>query len=195
MELQVSFGFLLLSRTSISLALYTAANDVSLTTTRIRLFPALLLVPVRFAFRVDSVAQEHNETFKIEFVNVPVTNNALFPEPPDLSSANLTGTIIDADSKLWNEFEKMVRIFCCCIGISFGFSEGDFREFEGTALGALNVIIARPADITIANPVIFRVTPLTIQQALDQRLITTADLPYEENMLVERFSPPRAGIQ
>ncbi len=84
----------------------TAANDVSLTTTRIRLFPNLLLEQVAFAFRVDSVAQERNETFEIEFVNVPVDNSALFPEPPDLSSATLTGTIIDADSKLWNEFEN-----------------------------------------------------------------------------------------
>jgi len=35
------------------------------------------------------------------------------------------------------------------------------------------VTIAKNQDATIANPVVFRVTPLTIDQALAMRIITT----------------------
>ena len=51
------------------------------------------------------------------------------------------------------------------------------------------VLIEKDQDITLANPVLFRIIPLTAQQALDQGFITPADLPAENPI-----APNRAGL-
>ena len=43
-------------------------------------------------------------------------------------------------------------------------------------------------EFTLANPVTFRITPLTVQQALDRGIIDSYPTPDDENV-----SPSRAG--
>ena len=70
--------------------------------------------------------------------------------------------------------------------ITFELSEADYRatEDEETA----DVRISKNQDFTLANPVTFRVTPLTVQQALDRGIIDSYPTPGDENV-----SPSRAG--
>ena len=71
--------------------------------------------------------------------------------------------------------------------ITFELSEADFRanESEKTA----NVQISKNQDLRLANPVTFRITPLTVQQALDREIIDSYPIPDNENV-----SPSRAGM-
>ena len=72
--------------------------------------------------------------------------------------------------------------------VEFELTEEDYRADE--APGAfMPVLIEKDQDITLANPVLFRIIPLTAQQALDQGFITPADLP-AENLI----APNRAGL-
>ena len=70
--------------------------------------------------------------------------------------------------------------------ITFGLSEADFLATEDEAIA--NVKIFKKKKITLANPVTFRITPLTVQQALDRGVIDSYPTPADENV-----SPSRAG--
>ena len=60
--------------------------------------------------------------------------------------------------------------------------------FEGPeGEGALLVTIIAAQDVMLANPVSFKITPLTLCEAAGRRLITT----FESD---NSFSPNRAGI-
>ena len=62
-------------------------------------------------------------------------------------------------------------------------AEDDYRESES---GDLEITIAKNQDVTLANPVTVRITPLTVPEALNRGIITTFDDD-------DRFSPNRAG--
>ena len=67
--------------------------------------------------------------------------------------------------------------------ITFELAEDDYRESES---GDLEITIAKNQDVTLANPVTVRITPLTVPEAFDRGIITTFD---EDDLL----SPNRAG--
>ena len=67
--------------------------------------------------------------------------------------------------------------------ITFGFLEYDYHESES---GDLEITIAKDQDVTLANPVTVRITPLTVPEALARGIITTFD---DDDSL----SPNRAG--
>ena len=67
--------------------------------------------------------------------------------------------------------------------VTIEFTEDDYRENED---GDMEITVARNQDVTLANPVIVRITPLTVEEALDRGIITT----FDED---EKFSPNRAG--
>ena len=50
------------------------------------------------------------------------------------------------------------------------------------------VRISKGAGVTLANPVTFKITPLTVSQALAMGIIESSDLPP-----ISRVSPNRAG--
>ena len=70
-----------------------------------------------------------------------------------------------------------------CIVITFELAEDDYRESES---GDLEITIAKNQDVTLANPVTVRITPLTVPEALASGIITTFD---DDDIL----SPNRAG--
>ena len=70
--------------------------------------------------------------------------------------------------------------------ITFGLSEADFGATEDEEIA--NVKISKNQDVRLANPVTFRITPLTVQQALDRGIIDSYPTPDDENV-----SPSRAG--
>lgn len=72
-------------------------------------------------------------------------------------------------------------------GIEIGFSEDDYREAEGEG-AAIPLFISRSESVLLANPVLVRVTPLTIDEALARGIIGDFPTPTDE-----RFSPSRAG--
>ena len=61
--------------------------------------------------------------------------------------------------------------------------EDSYRESES---GDLEITIAKNQDVTLANPVTVRITPLTVPEALASGVITTFD---DDDSL----SPNRAG--
>ena len=70
--------------------------------------------------------------------------------------------------------------------ITFELSEPEYRAVEDGEFA--NVTISKKQGFTLANPVTFRITPLTVQQALDQGIIDFYPTPENENV-----SPSRAG--
>lgn len=68
--------------------------------------------------------------------------------------------------------------------IVFTFSEGDYRENEMP--NAMMPVRVMKHDVLLANPVWIRVTPLTIQKAMDRNIIPDFE---PEDML----SPNRAS--
>ena len=70
--------------------------------------------------------------------------------------------------------------------ITFELSEADFRAVEDEEIA--NVKISKNQEFTLANPVTFRITPLTVQQALVRGIIDSYPTPDDENV-----SPSRAG--
>ena len=61
--------------------------------------------------------------------------------------------------------------------------EDDYRESESDDL---EITIAKDQNVTLANPVTVRITPLTVPEALARGIITTFD---DDDIL----SPNRAG--
>ena len=70
-----------------------------------------------------------------------------------------------------------------CIALTIGFADDDYRESEG---GDMEITVVKNQDIVSANPVTVRITPLTVEEALDRSIITT----FDED---DSFSPNRAG--
>ena len=60
----------------------------------------------------------------------------------------------------------------------------DYHESESADL---EITIAKNQDVTLANPMTVRITPLTVPEALDRGIITTFD--DDDDIL----SPNRAG--
>lgn len=70
--------------------------------------------------------------------------------------------------------------------ITFQFSENDYQTIE-EANALVGVQIAKNLDVLLANQVLFRVTPLTVDDALARGVI--ADFPFPDN----DYSPIKAG--
>ena len=72
------------------------------------------------------------------------------------------------------------------------FSENDYFASEGTD-PAVPVRIIKDANVRLASPVVFRVTPLTVDQAMNMNI--TDSFPAEEGLTPEAIqrSPLRAG--
>ncbi len=72
------------------------------------------------------------------------------------------------------------------VEVTFELSEDDYRanEFDNF----MPVKVSRGTGVTIANPITLRITPLTVQQALDRNLIEESSLP-----VISFISPNRAG--
>ena len=71
------------------------------------------------------------------------------------------------------------------VDISFHLSEPVYRATEGRN-EFMPVIISKREYVFIANPIIFRIIPLTVRQALDRHVISSFE-PLDLN------SPNRAG--
>ena len=80
-------------------------------------------------------------------------------------------------------------MFVYCVGVTFELSEEDYRSREGDIPGFMPVIISKDSEVFIANPIVFRVIPLTLGQAEAQRLIPDVIPTITDNP----FSPVRAG--
>ena len=70
------------------------------------------------------------------------------------------------------------------IVVSFSFSEADYVRAEPVRM--IPAKISKGQDVLLANPVWFRVTPLTVEQALNRSVIDSYDM---DNIV----SPTRAG--
>ena len=80
-------------------------------------------------------------------------------------------------------------MYVYCVGVNFELSDEDYRSREGDTPGFMPVIISKDSEVFIANPIIFRVIPLTIGEAEAQGLITDVIPTIPDNP----FSPIRAG--
>ena len=67
------------------------------------------------------------------------------------------------------------------------FSANSYRADEGIDF-AEPVRIIKDANIRLAHPVVFRVSPLTVQQALDLDIVTDDDFPPDDPFLPTRAS-------
>lgn len=78
-------------------------------------------------------------------------------------------------------------------GISFSLSEIDFRAFEEPD-SVMSVSVTKTGDeeVALANPVLFVVTPLTVDAALAQEIIP--EFTNYPTRISEELSPSRAGI-
>ena len=75
-----------------------------------------------------------------------------------------------------------------CVAVTFKLSEDFYREWEGDT-GFMPVIISKDSEVFIANPIVFRVIPLTIGEAEALGLIPDV-IPMIPD---SQFSPIRAG--
>ena len=78
--------------------------------------------------------------------------------------------------------------FFFLLAVTFEFTNDDYREREG-GTGFMPVIISKDSEVFIANPIIFRVIPLTIGEAESQGLIPNVISAIPDHY----FSPVRAG--
>ena len=70
--------------------------------------------------------------------------------------------------------------------ITFALSEELYEVIEGENVLSLTILKINEQDVILANPVFFKITPLTVCEALAQRL----DVAFETD---NTFSPNRAG--
>ncbi len=70
--------------------------------------------------------------------------------------------------------------------MTFELSEDDYRANEFDSF--MPVKIFKGTDANIANPITLRITPLTVEQALDRNLIDESSLP-----AINLISPNRAS--
>ena len=165
----------------------TGADDYFLSTTRIRTTPVAPLTSVAFTLRVDGVAQELNEMFTLSILLGNNLNNIrIFPETPLRIVDTLNGTIIDEESELRICPFRLNLIFPLP-AITFQLLEKDYVTLEHELF--VGVKILKHQDVVLANNVIFRVTPLTIDQALARGLLSSYAEPTDEDV-----SPSKAGV-
>ena len=69
----------------------------------------------------------------------------------------------------------------------FGFSESDYSEWEGNNT-SIHLRIVKEQKVRLANPVVLRITPLTVEGALSTGIISDF---HNESV----NSPDRAGNQ
>lgn len=143
-----------------------------------------LSIPI--LFRLDLIAQEEDETFTL---TLTVPSGDLGANPTLRNS--YSGVIMDATCNSKNflnyTFKNSFSIFA--IAVTFGFSEEDYREREGST-GFMPVIVAKTSfEIFLANPITFVVIPLTISEAEDRGLVPDVITVARDNI----FSPSRAG--
>ena len=65
----------------------------------IRIIPDFPMAEVIFSLLVDGIAQEIDETFKLSFANLQLSDRGLFPTRP-ISVGKMNGTIVDNDCEL-----------------------------------------------------------------------------------------------
>ncbi len=70
--------------------------------------------------------------------------------------------------------------------VTFEFSAEDYKANEFDEF--MPVKVFKRTDVTIANPITLRMTPLTVEQALSRNLIDESTLP-----AISFISPNRAG--
>lgn len=75
--------------------------------------------------------------------------------------------------------------------MAFQLSEDDYRRTE-TTNAMIPVGVVKVQMFSLANPVIFRVTPLTIDDAIARGIISETD-PRFQRPTDDVFSPSRAG--
>ena len=74
------------------------------------------------------------------------------------------------------------------VAVTFHLSGEEYREWEGDT-GYMPVVISKDSEVRIANPIVFRVIPLTLDEAEVQGLIPDVIPAIPDNL----FSPIRAG--
>ena len=87
-------------------------------------------------------------------------------------------------------YAVILKIIYLLIVVNLQLSEDDSSQPE-EANAAMEIAISKNPDVFLANPIRFRITPLTVQQALDRGIIDT--VPDAIGLLDPR-SPNRAGI-
>lgn len=90
--------------------------------------------------------------------------------------------------KIWDLPKDVLlqRDFCCSVVVSFSLSEESYAVSEGPN-AMMPVRVMKDQNVLLANAVTLRVTPLTVQEALDRMVIT--DYPPDDI-----FSPERASM-
>ena len=71
--------------------------------------------------------------------------------------------------------------------ITFALSEEVYEVIEGEDVLSLTILKINEQGVMLANPVFFKITPLTVCEALAQRLVVAFETD-------NTFSPNRAGI-
>ena len=156
------------------------SSDVSLRTTQGRFLPSDVDEPkdVEFALLVDNIAQESNETFAIVLSTNHFGGGATIRD-------RLEGVIIDSDGRLTVQSPHFMLTFLPTTVITFQLSEGDYTQNEQPN-AVMEVLITKGSGIQLANPVYFRITPLTVEDALARGVISEFE---PEN----GYSPNRAS--
>ena len=152
-------------------------------TTRLRFLPGTIQQNIEFSLSVDNIAQELDETFEINFV-VP---DGTFGSGASIRN-RLEGVIIDSDGRLMQWLVKVLAIqqfLPPTTEIDFQLSEVDYTQNEEPN-AELEVLITKGSGVTLANPVNFKVTPMTVDDAIARGVIGE----FENESLV---SPNRAG--
>ena len=164
----------------------TGENDYFLSTTRIRTTAIAPLSSVAFTLRVDGVTQELNETFTLRvLLGTSLSNPRLFPITPLRIVDTLNGTIIDKESEYFCPF-RLNFTMKFPIAIRFQLSQPDYVASEHELFVGAKIL--KSPDVVLANDAIFRVTPLTIDQALARGVLPSYTEPPDEDV-----SPSKAG--
>ena len=140
-------------------------SDVTLATTRSRFLASDFLQSkdIEFSLNVDNIAQESNETFVLI---LQLTSIEQFGVGANIRD-RLEVVIIDSDGKLTvqSSHQFLFLHFLPTTEITFQLSEGDYTQNEEPN-ALMEVSIIKGSGIQLANPVYFRITPLTVGDAL-----------------------------
>lgn len=172
---------------------YLGSRDVYLYNSHTRILPGQAFAPVRFTLPIDKVAQEENETFSLSISGFDYSK--LGENYTIIQTLNVT--IIDGDGKLSlsstftayisisDSWTLCMYVIFAYVVVAFEFSEEDFSGREGEN-STISVKIRKQHKLSLANEVTLRVTPLTVEMALQNRIISA----FRDEALL---SPNRAG--
>ena len=138
---------------------------------------------IEFSLRVDNIAQEFDETFVIT-LEVP---EGTFGQGANIRN-RLEGVIIDSDGRLTQWLIKVLAIqlfLSPTTEIDFTLSEEDYTQNEEPN-AVLDALITKGSGVALANPVYFRASLLTVDDAIARGVISEFE---DENP----FSPNRAS--